>query len=74
MIETKTIRAEELIAVIEQELERLVYQVKQIFSQVKSEQLISALNNGVVLTGGASQLFGVDDYFAMRLQANVVKK
>lgn len=73
-IKTKTIRSEELIMVIEQELEKLSYQIKQILNQVKSEQLISALNNGVILTGGASQLFGVDDYFAMQLQTNVVKR
>jgi len=60
--------------VIEQELEKLSYQIKQILNQVKLEQLISALNNGVILTGGASQLFGVDDYFAMQLQTNVVKR
>ncbi len=73
MIETKTIEVDELKAVIEQELEQLMRHIKQVLSLAKSEQLVAALGNGIILTGGGSKLWDIDDYFSMQLQANTVK-
>lgn len=72
-IETQTIHSEEMMEVIELELEQLTRKIRQVLMQVKSEQLISALSNGIILTGGGSKLYGIDDYLAMQLQVNVTK-
>ncbi len=71
MVSTKTIKSQDLIKSIEKELEKFVHHLKRALSLVKSEQLIAGLNNGMVLTGGGCQLFGLDDYLAQQLQTNV---
>ncbi len=72
MVMTQTIQAQDLIAAIETELTKMSHKIKRAFSDLKSEQLISGLNNGIILTGGSSQLFGLDDYLTQELQANVM--
>lgn len=71
LVSTKTIKSEDLIKSIEKELEKFIHHLKRALSLVKSEQLIAGLNNGMVLTGGGCQLFGLDDYLARQLQTNV---
>jgi len=72
LVMTKTIQAADLMQSIVHELKKLSHAIKRTLSLIQSEQLISGLNNGIILTGGGSQLLGLDDFLAQELQANVM--
>ncbi len=73
LVTTLNIQSQAIAQVILQQLPQLVTKLRQTLSAVPSSQLLSALENGLIITGGGSQLAGLDQYLAKELQINVFK-
>lgn len=70
---TRTIDVAQLKPVIVERLELLMHQLKRNLSLMTSARLISALENGLYLTGGGSLLAGLDDYLSQKMQVTVIR-
>ncbi len=70
---TRTIDVAELRPVIIKKLEVLMHQLKRNLSLMTSTRLVSALENGLYLTGGGSLLAGLDDYLSQKMQVTVIR-
>jgi len=71
LIVTKKIQLQSIIEVVYQQLPSLLHQIKKTFMKVKSQQLLFALENGIVLSGGGARLAGLADYLSNELSINV---
>ncbi|KUK79849.1 MAG: Rod shape-determining protein MreB [Microgenomates bacterium 39_7] len=65
------IHAQAIAEALLKELPNLVHQLKRLFFQMNSEQLLSALDSGLVLMGGGGLLLGLDHYLSKELKLNV---
>ena len=65
------IHAQTIVQEVLEELPKLVHQLKRLFFQMKSEQLLAALDSGLILMGGGSLLLGLDYYLSKELKLNV---
>lgn len=72
LVVTRTIDINDFKPAIEKELEQLLHQIKRVLSFIKSDHLITALENGIYLTGGGGLLTGLDEYLTVKLKVNVV--
>ncbi len=72
LVVTRTIDINDLKPAIEKDLDQLLHQIKRALSFIKSDHLITALENGIYLTGGGGLLTGLDEYLTEKLKVNVI--
>lgn len=73
LVVTKKIQIESIRKVIVEQLEMLSTNLKKSLLRMNSQQLVLALENGLVLMGGGSLLAGIDDYLSEEMGLCVYK-
>ncbi len=73
LVNTKTINFEFLYQLVYLWAQRLNDKLKNHFVRVEPEQLVDALANGIYLTGGGSQLQGLDAFIQEEFKTTVIK-
>jgi|GEM_PF-7114298 len=73
LVVTKKIQVESIRMIILEQLAMLSKSLKKSLIKMNSQQLVSALENGLVLTGGGSLLMGIDDYLSEEMGLCVYK-
>lgn len=68
LVVTKTIRFNDFTQELQMIMLNLIAEIKLIFSQVDPSLIVSALENGVYLTGGGSLIGGLDGFISRQLQ------
>lgn len=71
LVVTKNIQAYSIGLAIIEKLPQLTKELKRVFSQLQSEQLLAASENGLFLMGGGSLMMGLDSYLSEEMKVNV---
>ncbi len=73
LIVTKTISLDRVNQALIKELGQLFHQLQRFFSQVPAEQLMTAFDHGLFLTGGGGLITGLDEYLSNWLSIEVLR-
>lgn len=65
------VSSQDLREAIQQNLEDLVDEIKDILNSTPADLIGDIVNNGIYLTGGGSLIEGLDDYLAKNLNTNI---
>ena len=68
-----TISTEDIVGVFEKPLQRLLYFITSAVKRIPLDCVNDIFDNGIVLTGGASELYGLDTMISKVLGISVTK-